>query len=212
MGLFCIFLLIIAVFLFCGGVRRVPDSTAVIIERLGKYKSTLSSGINFALPFLDKPKHIEWQSEGVPQMVSAITLDEITYNTPPQDFIIKEARLGKDINIKTSALIYFQIIDPVKAAYEVHSIHKAIENLTNTTLKYICADFDFVTLLTSREAINIKLKTILDEAANKWGIKINSVELWEVIIPQDIQKALEKQMLAERERRVASLKAKRENI
>lgn len=195
---------VLAIVFFCFGIRIVQQATVIIVERLGKYNGMLTSGINFMIPFFDKPKLIEWRYPGHmrTQYISVIDLRETVYDFPPQDVITKD-----NVNIKINALIYFQITDPLRVAYEVTSLQLAIEKLTQTTLRNVIGELELDQTLISRETINAKLRTILDEASNKWGVKVNRVELQDITPPPAIREAMEKQMKAERERRAVILEA-----
>jgi len=198
----------IAVMIF-KGILTVKQAQVVIIERFGKYLETLDSGIHWIVPFMDKPHHMEWRnsreyvdSSGrtrtVPYMEMRDTIDmrETVYDFPRQSVITKD-----NVGIEINALLYFQITDAMKAAYKVESLPTAIEKLTQTTLRNIIGEMDLDQTLTSREIINSKLQVILDDASNKWGVKVNRVELQDIIPPAAIREAMEKQMKAERDRR-----------
>ncbi len=199
-----ILLAVFAVIFFAFGIKTVQQATVIIVERLGKYNGVLTSGINFMVPFFDKPKYIEWKypSDRIPRQICVIDLRETVYDFPPQDVITKD-----NVNIKINALIYFQITDPLKVAYEVASLQTAIEKLTQTTLRNLIGELELDQTLISRETINAKLRAILDEASNKWGVKVNRVELQDITPPPAIREAMEKQMKAERERRAVILEA-----
>lgn len=206
-GAIALFVLIFAV----SGFKIVQQSEVVIIERLGKYSRTLTSGINIIWPVIDKPRDITWRYvvEGLDEQKyirfkqrSKIDLRETVYDFPKQNVITKD-----NVNIQINALLYFQIMDPVKATYEIENLPDAIEKLTQTTLRNVIGELELDESLSSRDTINSKLRSILDEATNKWGVKVNRVELQDIAPPADIMQAMEKQMRAERDRRAAVLEA-----
>jgi regulator of protease activity HflC (stomatin/prohibitin superfamily) len=193
------------------GFKIVQQSEVVIIERLGKYSRTLTSGINIIWPIVDKPRDITWryvleERDGQKQIrfrqKSKIDLRETVYDFPKQNVITKD-----NVNIQINALLYFQIMDPVKAVYEIENLPDAIEKLTQTTLRNVIGELELDESLSSRDTINTKLRSILDDATNKWGVKVNRVELQDIAPPVDIMEAMEKQMRAERDRRAAVLEA-----
>ena len=193
------------------GVRVIEQSQVMIIERLGKYKRMLTSGVNFILPFVDKPRPMMMQfvvesRDGTMQMitrfVTKIDLRESVFDFPRQNVITSD-----NVAIEINALLYFQISDPPRAMYEIQNLPDAISKLTQTTLRNVIGGMDLDQTLTSRDSINAHLKTILDEATDKWGVKVNRVEIQDIIPPADIRAAMEKQMRAERDRRAAILEA-----
>jgi len=194
-----------------GGIKIVQQSETIIIERLGKYNSTLSSGLNIIIPFLDKPRQIIWRysTEGPMGNVlvkyvkeNRIDLREAVYDFPKQNVITRD-----NIVTEINALIYFQIMDPVRAVYEIANLPQAIEKLTQTSLRNVIGEMDLDDTLSSRDTINSKLQEILDDATNKWGVKVNRVELQDINPPMDIREAMEKQMRAERDKRATILEA-----
>lgn len=206
-GAIALFVLIFAVV----GFKIVQQSEVMVIERLGKYSRTLNSGINIIWPIIDKPRDILWRYivEGIDEkkhirfkQKSKIDLRETVYDFPKQNVITKD-----NVNVQINALLYFQIMDPVKAMYEIENLPDAIEKLTQTTLRNVIGELELDESLSSRDTINTKLRTILDEATNKWGVKVNRVELQDINPPEDIKEAMEKQMRAERDRRAAVLEA-----
>ena len=185
-----IFLLFIfVVILITFHVKIVPQSRAFVIERLGAYKETWNAGINFLIPFIDK-------------LAKRISLKEQVIDFKPQPVITKD-----NVTMQIDSVIYFQITDPKLYTYGVENPISAIENLTATTLRNIIGDMELDTTLTSRDTINFQMRTILDEATDPWGMKINRVELKNILPPREIQDAMEKQMKAEREKREAVLRA-----
>lgn len=212
MGLFIFFMIVVfAVAFVSSGLKIVQQSETMIIERLGTYFKTAPSGINIIIPVLDQPRKIEWrytveEPNGkvsfYRRSISRIDLRETVYAFPRQNVITKD-----NVVVEISAILYFQIIDPVKAVYEIANLPDAIEKLTQTTLRNVIGELDLDESLSSRDTINSKLKTILDQATNKWGVKVNRVELQDINPPADIRNAMEKQMRAERDRRAAILEA-----
>ena len=191
-GIIFIVLGVIALAILCASVRVIKQSTAVVVERLGKYSRTLETGVHFIIPFFDRP--------GRP-----ISLKEMVADFKPQPVITKD-----NVTMQIDTVVYFQITDPKLYTYGVDRPINAIENLTATTLRNIVGELELDETLTSRDTVNTKMRQILDEATDPWGIKINRVELKNILPPRDIQDAMEKQMRAERERREAILKAEGE--
>ncbi|HOJ63408.1 MAG TPA: SPFH domain-containing protein [Spirochaetota bacterium] len=193
------------------GIRIVQQSTVKIVERLGKYHRTLESGINVIIPFLDKIKLIntrrtKYDLQGRAYIVEVldnyVDLRERVFDFPKQNVITKD-----NVTLEIDALLYFQITDPFKAVYEVENLPIAIEKLTQTTLRNVIGELELDQTLSSRDTINAKLRTILDDATDKWGVKVNRVELKDISPPKEIREAMEKQMRAEREKRQAILLA-----
>lgn len=210
--IFILILLAVFVIVFAAmGIRIVQQSQTILIERLGKYHRTLSSGINIIIPIIDVPRKITWRYiredfDGRKVVMfktkDRIDLRETVYDFPKQNVITRD-NVGTEIN----ALLYFQIMDPIKAMYEIENLPDAIEKLTQTTLRNVIGELDLDETLTSRDTINTKLRIILDDATNKWGVKVNRVELQDINPPRDIRDAMEKQMRAERDRRAKILEA-----
>ena len=195
MGAFGIILLvlgILAVILLISAVRIVRQANAVVVERLGKYNKTLETGVHFIIPFFDRCS-------------TPISLKEIVADFKPQPVITKD-----NVTMQIDTVVYFQVTDPKLFTYGVDNPIRAIENLTATTLRNIVGELELDETLTSRDTVNSKMRLILDEATDPWGIKINRVELKNILPPKDIQDAMEKQMRAERERREQILKAEGE--
>ena len=209
---FVLALALLIIMLVVRGLRIVQQAEVVIIERLGRYHATLTSGVNVIWPFVDKPRKISWRyirqdiGGGPPiviqQNVDRIDLRETVYDFPRQNVITQD-----NVQIEINALLYFQITDPVKAVYEISNLPDAIEKLTQTTLRNIIGELTLDQTLTSRDTINRKLRLVLDEAADKWGVKVNRVELQDILPPPDIRNAMEKQMRAERDKRATVLEA-----
>ena len=206
-----IVLVVLAVVYVIKGVIIVQQAEVVIIERLGKFERILQSGLNFIVPFLDAPRGMAWKvsQRGIDGATytlvrekTRVDLRESVYDFPQQNVITKD-----NVSIRINALLYFQIIDPKSAVYEIQNLPDAIEKLTQTTLRNLVGQLDLDETLVSRDKINHELRAILDEATNKWGVKVNRVELQDIIPPTDIQQAMEKQMKAERDKRAAILEA-----
>ena len=178
----------------------IPQSETKIIERLGKYYATLKPGINIIIPFIDRAKVICTLVRGRYVYSNNIDLREQVYDIDKQNVITKD-----NIQMQINALLYFQIVDPFKAVYEINNLPNAIEKLTQTTLRNIIGEMELDQTLTSRDTINTKLRGVLDDATNKWGIKVNRVELQDIIPPQSVLQAMEKQMQAERDKRATIL-------
>ncbi|PJA28292.1 MAG: hypothetical protein CO189_04835 [candidate division Zixibacteria bacterium CG_4_9_14_3_um_filter_46_8] len=214
METFLIIILLIAVFviaLIAKGLIIVQQAEVVVIERLGKYDRILHSGINIIWPFLEKPRPVIWRyvyadvdtrKRVIERTVNRIDLRETVYDFPRQSVITRD-----NVSIEIDALLYFQVTDAKKAVYEINNLPNAIEKLTQTTLRNVVGELDLDQTLTSRDTINSKLKLILDEATDKWGVKVNRVELQDITPPEDIRTAMEKQMRAERDKRAAILEA-----
>lgn len=178
----------------------IPQSETKIIERLGKYYATLKPGINLVIPFIDRAKSIVTLVNGRYAYSTSIDLREQVYDFARQNVITKD-----NIQMQINALLYFQIVDPFKAVYEINNLPNAIEKLTQTTLRNIIGEMELDQTLTSRDIINTKLRGVLDDATNKWGIKVNRVELQDITPPQSVLQAMEKQMQAERNKRATIL-------
>ncbi len=178
----------------------IPQSETKIIERLGKYYATLKPGVNIIIPFIDRPKTIVAMTAGRYHYTNDIDLREQVYDFDKQNVITKD-----NVQTQINALLYFQIVDPFKAVYEINNLPNAIEKLTQTTLRNIIGELELDETLTSRDTINTKLRAVLDDATNKWGIKVNRVELQDITPPQSVLQAMEKQMQAERNKRATIL-------
>ena len=178
----------------------IPQSETKIIERLGKYYATLKPGINIIIPFIDRAKEIVAIRRGRYVYTDSIDLREQVYDFDKQNVITKD-----NVQTQINALLYFQIVDPFKAVYEISNLPNAIEKLTQTTLRNIIGELELDQTLTSRDTINTKLRAVLDDATNKWGIKVNRVELQDITPPESVLQAMEKQMQAERNKRATIL-------
>ena len=182
-------IILLALVIIVRNIRVVQQSKVMIIERLGKYQSTWGTGIHVKIPFFER-------------VAKTISLKEQVADFPPQPVITKD-----NVTMQIDTVIYFQITDPKLYTYGVEHPMNAIENLTATTLRNIIGDMELDQSLTSRDTINSRMRSILDEATDPWGIKVNRVELKNIIPPKEIQNAMEKQMKAERERRESILQA-----
>ncbi|MEY3927536.1 MAG: hypothetical protein RJA97_543 [Bacteroidota bacterium] len=207
-------LALLVVVLLAKGIRIVKQSEAMIVERLGKYHRTLESGINVIIPVIDRPRQINWRYTetgfngeiiSIFKLQDRIDLRENVYDFPKQNVITRD-----NVVTEINALIYFQIVDPLKSVYEIGNLPNAIEKLTQTTLRNVVGEMDLDECLSSRDTINAKLRAILDDATNKWGVKVNRVELQDINPPLAIRDAMEKQMRAERNRRATILEAEGE--
>ena len=189
---FVFFLFVIILIGVIANIKIVPQAHAFIIERLGGYSETWNVGLHIKIPFIDR-------------IAKKVNLKEQVVDFPPQPVITKD-----NVSMQIDTIVYFQILDPKLYTYGVERPMMAIENLTATTLRNIIGDLDLDSTLTSRDTVNVKMRAILDEATDPWGIKINRVELKNIIPPREIQNAMEKQMKAERERRESILRAEGE--
>ena len=185
-------ILVVLLIIFASGVRIVPQARAVVVERLGAYHRTMQTGLHYVIPFLER-------------VSSNVSLKEIVQDFDPQPVITED-----NVTMQIDTVVYYSITDPKLYTYGVENPISAIENLTATTLRNIIGDLELDETLTSRDIINSKMRAILDEATDPWGIKVTRVEVKNIIPPRDIQEAMEKQMRAERERREAILKAEGE--
>lgn len=187
-----ILLAVIAILLVVTNIRIVPQSDGYVIERLGAYQTTWDVGLHVKIPLIDR-------------VAKRVSLKERVVDFPPQPVITKD-----NVTMQIDTVVYFQITDPKLYTYGVDNPIAAIENLTATTLRNIIGELELDETLTSRDIINTKMRSILDEATDPWGIKVNRVEVKNILPPEDIQEAMEKQMRAERERREAILRAEGE--
>ena len=185
-------ILIVILLVIVLGIRIIPQSTAKVIERLGSYHTTMQTGVHYVIPFIDR-------------VANNVTLKEIVKDFAPQPVITID-----NVTMQIDTVVYFQITDPKLYTYGVENPINAIENLTATTLRNIIGELELDQTLTSRDIINSKMRSILDEATDPWGIKVNRVEVKNILPPRDIQEAMEKQMRAERERREKILQAEGE--
>ena len=185
-------ILILVVLFIIPSIKVVPQAYSYVVERLGSYMTTWSNGLHFKVPFIDK-------------ISNKVTLKEIVKDFAPQPVITKD-----NVTMQIDTVVYFQITDPKLYTYGIEDPINAIENLTATTLRNIIGELELDQTLTSRDIINAKMRSILDEATDPWGIKVNRVEVKNILPPRDIQEAMEKQMRAERERREKILQAEGE--
>lgn len=185
-------IIIILVVIFASGIKIIPQSRAYVVERLGAYHRTLQTGLHYVVPFFER-------------LANDVSLKEIVKDFAPQPVITKD-----NVTMQIDTVVYFQITDSKLYTYGVENPVSAIENLTATTLRNIIGELELDETLTSRDVINTKMRSILDEATDPWGVKVNRVEVKNIIPPRDIQESMEKQMRAERERREAILKAEGE--
>ena len=185
-------LLVLAILLIVANIKIVPQSKAYVVERLGTFHATWETGLHIKIPFIEKVAKI-------------VSLKEQVVDFPPQPVITKD-----NVTMQIDTVVFFQITDPKLFTYGVEYPIAAIENLTATTLRNIIGELELDHTLTSRDTINAKIRGILDEATDPWGIKVNRVELKNILPPKEIQEAMEKQMKAERERREAILRAEGE--
>lgn len=192
MPIVLIILVLIAILLVVTNIRIVPQSDGYVIERLGAYQTTWDVGLHVKIPLIDR-------------VAKRVSLKEKVVDFPPQPVITKD-----NVTMQIDTVVYFQITDPKLYTYGVDNPIAAIENLTATTLRNIIGELELDETLTSRDIINTKMRSILDEATDPWGIKVNRVEVKNILPPEDIQEAMEKQMRAERERREAILRAEGE--
>lgn len=185
-------IVIIILVVFALGIKIIPQSKAYVVERLGSYDRTMQTGPHYKVPIIDR-------------IANVVSLKEIVKDFDPQPVITKD-----NVTMQIDTVVYYQITDPKLYTYGVENPISAIENLTATTLRNIIGELELDETLTSRDIINSKMRSILDEATDPWGIKVNRVEVKNILPPKDIQDAMEKQMRAERERRESILRAEGE--
>lgn len=187
-----LFIIIVVIIIIAAGVKIIPQSKAYVVERLGAYDRTMETGLHYRVPIIDR-------------VANVVSLKETVKDFAPQPVITKD-----NVTMQIDTVVYYQITDPKLYTYGVDNPISAIENLTATTLRNIIGELELDETLTSRDIINSKMRSILDEATDPWGIKVNRVEVKNILPPRDIQDTMEKQMRAERERREAILKAEGE--
>ena len=185
-------IIIIIVVIAATGIKIIPQSKSYVVERLGAYHRTMQTGLHYVIPFIER-------------VANNVNLKEIVKDFAPQPVITKD-----NVTMQIDTVVYFQITDAKLYTYGVENPVNAIENLTATTLRNIIGELELDETLTSRDVINTKMRSILDEATDPWGVKVNRVEVKNILPPRDIQESMEKQMRAERERREAILKAEGE--
>ncbi|HET8655456.1 MAG TPA: SPFH domain-containing protein [Longimicrobiaceae bacterium] len=205
---------VVAVILAARGLLIVRQGQTMVVERLGRYHRTLDSGVHFVVPFLDRPREIAWRlllepgqtAQGAPTYrrvnTPRIDLREQIYDFPRQSVITRD-----NVSTEINAMIYFQVIDAMRSVYEIADLPNAIEKLTQTSLRNLAGEMDLDQLLSSRDKVNTSLRQILDDATDKWGVKVNRVEIQDITPPPDIRGAMEKQMRAERDKRASVLTA-----
>jgi regulator of protease activity HflC (stomatin/prohibitin superfamily) len=198
-ALIAIALLIIAV----KTIKIVPQATVMLIERLGRFSRVATGGLNIIVPFLDKPRSVYWTNTR--PGLSSIDLRELFIDLPPQPVITRD-----NVTIHVDSVVYWQITDPIKAVYEVADLVGGIVQLTITGMRAVMGDMDLDHTLSSRDQINAKLRLILDEATDKWGVKVTRVDVKNINPPEDVRLTMEKQMTAERNRRALVLQAEGE--
>jgi regulator of protease activity HflC (stomatin/prohibitin superfamily) len=204
---------VFVVVLLSRGVKVIRQAEVMIIERLGKYSRTLAPGLRLLVPIVEKPRTVAWiqpisahgRAANVARFSERVDLRESVMDFPEQRVITRD-----NVVIQINGLLFSQITDPVRAAYEVNNLPMALEKLAQTTLRNIIGEMDLDKALSSRDEINAKMRAVLDDASDKWGVKINRVELQDISPPPEIQVAMEKQMKAERDRRAIVLEAEGE--
>lgn len=203
-------LVVLVVLLALKGLKIIRQAEVMLIERLGKFHRQLEPGINIIWPFIDKARQISWRMRmqgprgAVTRTIQSATIDlrEQVFDFPEQSVITRD-----NVVIEVNGLLYYQVTDPRRAVYEVANLPIAIEKLAQTTLRNIIGAMELDTTLSSRDEINAKMRNVLDEATDKWGVKVNRVELQDISPPHSVQEAMEKQMKAERDRRAVILEA-----
>ena len=205
MGFLFLVILILVIAYFAASIKIVQQEEAMIVEHLGAFKKVLYAGLHIIIPFFEYPRKIQWKtSQRGPDgrtysyyaEKTVIDLRESVMDIPRQNVITKD-----NVSISINALIYFQVMDAKSVAYRIQNLPEAIEKLTLTTMRNVIGDMVLDETLSSRDTINAKLRETLDEASNKWGVKVNRIELQEITPPADVQAAMEKQVKAEREKR-----------
>jgi regulator of protease activity HflC (stomatin/prohibitin superfamily) len=211
--LIVIALLVFVVILLARGVKVIRQAEVMIVERLGKYSRTLAPGLRLLVPLIEKARPVAWivpisahgRAANVARFSERLDLRESVMDFPEQRVITRD-----NVVIQINGLLFSQITDPMRAAYEVNNLPMALEKLAQTTLRNVIGEMDLDKALSSREEINTKMRAVLDDASDKWGVKINRVELQDILPPPEIQVAMEKQMKAERDRRAVVLEAEGE--
>jgi len=193
----------IAFFIAAKMIRIIPQATAMIIERLGKFDRLAIGGLNIVTPFLESPRSVNWT--GFKPGMIQIDLREQFIDLPPQPVITRD-----NVTITADSVVYWQITDPIKAVYEVNDLAGSLIQMTITSMRNVIGNLDLDHALTSRDTINNSLRVILDEATDKWGVKVTRVELKNITPPEDVRITMEKQMTAERNRRAIVLQAEGE--
>lgn len=201
-GVILIIVILIGVYILSKSIVVIRQQECIVVERLGKFHSIYSSGLNFLIPFIDQARTIVWSRNAAITTVDRIDLREVVIDIPEQQVITKD-----NVGIIVDAIIYVQIFDVKKAVYEIQTLPIAVAQLTQTTLRSLLGEMDLDHTLSGRDTINSRLKVVLDDATDKWGLKVKRVELKNVTPPREVQLAMEKQMQAERERRANVLTA-----
>ena len=208
---FLLIIVALVVVYFIAGIKIIQQEEAMIVEKLGVFEKVLYAGFHIIIPFFEYPRKIQWKySQKGPDgrtysyysERTLIDLRESVMDIPRQNVITKD-----NVSISINALIYFQIMDAKSAVYRIQNLPEAIEKLTLTTMRNVIGDMVLDETLSSRDTINAKLRETLDEASNKWGVKVNRIELQEITPPADVQASMEKQVKAEREKRAAIYEA-----
>src|SRR5882762_4759500 len=203
-GVFLLFLLGIALLIIAvKTVKIVPQATVMLIERLGRFNRVASSGLNILWPFIDKPRAVYWTNTR--GGVTSIDLREQYIDLPPQPVITRD-----NVTIHVDSVVYWQVTDPIKAVYEMNDLVGGLVQLTITGMRAVMGDMDLDHTLSQRDQINSKLRIILDEATDKWGVKVTRVDVKNINPPEDVRVTMEKQMTAERNRRALVLQAEGE--
>src|SRR5215207_1075006 len=184
-------------------IRIVPQATVMLIERLGRFDKLANSGLNILVPFLDKPRAVYWTNSR--PALTSIDLREQYLDLPPQPVITRD-----NVTIHVDSVVYWQITDPIKAVYEINDLVGGIVQLTITGMRAVMGEMDLDHTLSNRDQINAKLRVILDEATDKWGVKVTRVDVKNINPPEDVRITMEKQMTAERNRRALILQAEGE--
>jgi len=203
-------LVVLVILLALRGLKIVRQAEVVIVERLGRFHKILMPGINIIWPFIDRPRQIAWRMRidtARGPMTRSINASSVDLREQVFDFPEQSVITADNVVIEVNGLLYYQVTDPKRAIYEVANLPMAIEKLAQTTLRNIIGEMELDTTLSSRDEINAKMREVLDEATDKWGVKVNRVELQDISPPESVQVAMEKQMRAERERRAVILEA-----
>ena len=197
---FFVFIALATLIIAAKTIKIVPQATVMLIERLGRFSRVATSGLNVIIPFLDKPRGVYWTN--VRPGLSSIDLREQYIDLPPQPVITRD-----NVTIHVDSVVYWQITDPIKAVYEINDLIGGLVQLTITGMRAVMGDMDLDHTLSSRDQINSKLRLILDEATDKWGVKVTRVDVKNITPPEDVRLTMEKQMTAERNRRALVLQA-----
>src|SRR5215204_1766141 len=198
--LFFGFLALVLLVIAAKTIRIVPQATVMLVERLGRFDKVANSGLNILVPFLDKPRAVYWTNTR--SGMTSIDLREQYIDLPPQPVITRD-----NVTIHVDSVVYWQVIDPVKAIYEINDLVGGIVQLTITGMRAVMGEMDLDHTLSNRDQINAKLRIILDEATDKWGVKVTRVDVKNINPPEDVRITMEKQMTAERNRRALVLQA-----